>query len=576
MKKIVFSAFVSLLLLSLPLFCQESDPDDQANVSVGVGGWGAENGGNLEQVLEYVPDGKGFSFSLESEKEAGDIRVLLSAHATGPDMQDLAFSFSKGGLLKAHLDYSKFPHRLPHDPLDYMVAVASPKIYEATDMNPTENYRINYSLARGGIEYTPENLSRVTFGVDFSDQSRKGKHQSLTLGHCYGCHTYGQSRAVDEHYYQIAGKVRVNFTKAVCELKYTQKALTHSTDNVYQLYPVSMHPVLKTDVFYNRTSYDRRNGVLPSDIQLETTERNLNFDVTAPDVLGFAVNAGGTWYDRENRRTEIGYDYNGYRFSLAKSFGSEKRWYYRWNTSYYSIDSDSYFVDTVENVAVAGPQAGQTYRDAYGLNPDFWRNSSLDRNTSESLMEMKYKFKTRKVGSLGMEWLFRSQDRDTATVLGNSTRTTTNRLRLKYRSMPWKGGNFRATYEYFNEDHTYGNNNGTCSQLSAAGTGSAFNDTQYYLFRASRVSDPSASPESSDKLSLYLSHNFSSKAMLTFSGNVYSRDNNEGDNTDWSDDGSAISVNFWHAPLEKIDYYASVNLQDKEINFPTCVMLMDG
>lgn len=233
-------------------------------------------------------------------------------------------------------------------------------------------------------------------------------------------------------------------------------------------------------------------------------------------------------------------------------------------------------MDTVENTAVAGPQAGQTYRDIYGFNPDFWRESSLDRNTYQSTMELKYRFKTRKVGTLGLEWLLKSEDRDYAYVLGDSHKTTTNRLRLKYRSMPWQGANFRATYEHLDENHSYGNLNGACSTLFGTGTGSPFDSPQYYLFRASRTSDPTASPETSDKLTLYLTHNFGAKAMISLNGNVYSRDNNEGDHTNWSSDGSMLSLNFWHAPIEKVDYYLSVNYQDREIDFPTCVTLMDG
>ncbi len=576
MRTLTVAALAAVLLL-LPWAAakaQEAPPADSGSY-VAVGAWHSEDSGNQEQVSEHSPIGSGPAFDLRLVNAAPGSHFLLSAHTVGGNTQDMNLTFDVHRMLRSRTDYTKFVHRLPHDTLSYMNAVASPKVLQGTDLSPRDEYKVNYSLLESRLEFQHPDIPRLTLGLLFRDQHRDGNHQSLSLGHCFGCHVTGQTRGVDEHTYDLGFKAEMNLTKAVVAVSYTERSLAQGVDSAFLLYPRSRHPVLRTDIFSNRVQYDARSGILPSDLQPEFDKRTTKLDVTVPSALGFALDAGGVWSTTENRRTDISYDYEGYRLSTARRFGGHKKWSFRWRSNYYTLDSDPYFINTAEPVAAAGPQVGQTYRDAYGVNPDYWRHSSMDRRVYDSNLNLGYRF-GKKAGSLDLEWLYRIEDRDTFTVLGDSRKTTTNRYRLNYRAKPWKGGQVRGTFERLEADHTYGNPNGTCTTYEAPGNPSAFVATQYYVWRGARVSDPSMSPETQDRYSLFLSHNFGTKASLTAATRWSSADNREGDNTDWSRDQMAADLTFWHAPLPTLEWFANVAIQRVKSDFPTCIALMDG
>lgn len=199
----------------------------------------------------------------------------------------------------------------------------------------------------------------------------------------------------------------------------------------------------------------------------------------------------------------------------------------------------------------------------------------MDRRVAESVLSLGYRIGKR-AGSLEAEWLYRSEDRDFQTVLGNSTETTTNRYRLTYRAKPWKNGQVRALYERLEANHTYGNPNGTCTTATAPGNPNPLAAMQYYVWRKARVFDPSASPETSDQWKLSATHNFGSRASLTASSRWTSQDNREEDNTDWSRDLFAADLTFWNALTPKVEWFATAALQRVKLDFPACIPLMDG
>ena len=575
MQTKAIAALLALPLLLAVTAARGQEAKSESSATVGVGAYHAEESGNPERVHEYSPDGSGPELLLRLEETAPASHFLLSAHTLGGTTQEMTLDFDVSRMLRSHTTYTKFLHRLPHNPLSYMDAVAPPKVLQGTDLSPHDAYKVTYSLLESGLTFQHPDIPRLTLGLLFRDQHRDGNHQSLTLGHCSGCHVYGQTRPVDEHAYDVGFQASLDLTKAVVTLRHEERSLTHGVDSVYLRYPRGIHPVLRTDIFSNRFQYDYRNGILPSDLQPEMDKRTTRLDLAAPDLKGFSLDLGGAWSNTENRRTGISYDYEGYRFATARRFGDQKRWSFRWRTAYYTLDSSDYFVDTAEPAAAAGPQMGRTYRDVYGLNPDYWRRSSLDRQVAESALSVGYRIGKR-TGSLEAEWLYRSEDRDYFTVLADSTETTTNRYRLTYRAKPWKGGQVRAIYERLEANHTYGNPNGTCTTATAPGNPSPLAATQYYVWRNARISDPSASPEKSDQWKVFATQNFGTRASLTASSRWTSQENREGDGTDWSRDLVSADLTFWHAPTPKVEWFATAALQRVKLDFPTCITLMDG
>jgi len=339
------------------------------------------------------------------------------------------------------------------------------------------------------------------------------------------------------------------------------------------LYPRPIHPVNRTGVFGNRISYSFQDGVVPADVQPELERDTFGLDLSLPDLNGTLIHAGASWIETRNERTDLETDYEGYRFDLAHRFG--KKWRFKMRARYYEMDSDDVYVDLVEPPTSAGPQAGLTYRDAHGFIPDYMRYSSINRDVFESSVEARYRFGKR-AGSLRFVWDFRSVDRETFEVLGDSTKTTRNRYALKWRGRPWKKGKMRAFYEHTDVNHTFGNPRGACTTLTSPVFPNPFVGTQYYEWQNARAADPSGSPENADEFKVSVTHSFGAKATLSASARFWSGDNDEGNMTDWSKDSGTAMVSFWHAPAESVDWYANYTYQESELDVPGCIPLFDG
>ena len=57
-----------------------------------------------------------------------------------------------------------------------------------------------------------------------------------------------------------------------------------------------------------------------------------------------------------------------------------------------SIDNDEVFIDVNDRPGIAGPHAGQTFEDVWGVNFDHTRYSALDRDAFESKADLSYRF----------------------------------------------------------------------------------------------------------------------------------------------------------------------------------------
>jgi hypothetical protein len=182
----------------------------------------------------------------------------------------------------------------------------------------------------------------------------------------------------------------------------------------------------------------------------------------------------------------------------------------------------------------------------------------------------------KKAGYLGAYWNYDDVDRTYQPVLGGTTRTRVNRFGLTWKARPWGGAYVRADYEHLLADHTYGNPDGTCTTATAPADPSPFTAMQYYVWRAARVADPSASPERADRIRLNLSQALGKKTTLTASAHWWSGENTEGDLTDWSKHKVSATVSVYSAPTRFVEWYANAAYLKYDLHLPPCINLMDG
>ena len=171
-----------------------------------IGGLGNDNSGNLNKVGEYLPLESVAKVGTEFWGQRNGFRYDVTAYYGGTSRdQNYRAEFDIKRLVKAHVGYQKFGHRLDHDPLTtYMDAssgLGGTFVTTSTNTDPTAQYSMGVGEFTSGIELTTPTKIPVKFFVNHNRMTRDGAHQVMTIAHCSSCHVYcvhAQAGRVDE------------------------------------------------------------------------------------------------------------------------------------------------------------------------------------------------------------------------------------------------------------------------------------------------------------------------------------------------------------------------------------------
>ncbi|MCG6925118.1 MAG: hypothetical protein LJF30_07400 [Acidobacteria bacterium] len=580
MKNILIVA-VGIVLLAAPTVAQTSDtnfepPDPEAdttgNIQAGV--WNSDISGNPEIVAPYSPADKTGAlvlFTLKSHKEWGDV----DAGVQWLDENDTRsfLNFDIGRTLLTRTTYRRFTPRLGHDPLTYAEAVtAHDRVLRHTDTDPDAVY----GYENGILEHRSElQLGVASVGFNFRDQRREGAHQGLIVSHCDNCHVSGVTRPIDESQQDIGLDAKVAWTKGFLEGSYTRRKLRQDVTSIDFLYDRARHPASGLPIFDNRVQFDSLDGLLPVDVRPDTDKDIIK--VNLQQAAGaFSLTGNGVWSNTENLYTSNESDYQGYFFSAARPFAG-KRARVRFRGRYYETDTGDYFFDTVEREGVAGPHAGKTYRDVYGIDVDYNRQSSLNRKVWDLDADVTFKL-GRKAGRLAATWNFKDINREYYQVAPGETKTTTNILGLQWRPRPGRGLRFNLGYRHAWVDNPYNLVGGACSdQVTEGPLASPFDPraAPYYTMRDAKIMDTTASAGSWDEIKLRGSYS-KGRTMVTGLYRYWNGTNTSGNLTDWDRTNQTGTVTFAWMPAPTWDGFVSYNYQKLENSAPGCIAIFDG
>ena len=550
--------------------------DGEVAGSITIGGWDADVDDSPDVALEYEPDdgGPDLSLSLASHQDWGSL--FLSMHARDEDDQVHELGFDVNRTLRSTTSYVGLLHRLGHDPIANLEAATNHgRVVYHTDLDPTDEYQTDVSWLEHRTEFQPRSAPGFTFGVDYRRQDRDGVKQNLTVSHCDACHVYSQSRPIDETTedaaidlaYAWAGGTQVKASFRTRELK-------EGVTSISLLFDDALHPELRRPLFDNRMQFDSAQGPLPVDVRPDITKDVSKLAFVFPDVAGFVVNVDGVVASTENEYTGLSSDYEGVMVHAAKAFKTP--WKLRWRARFYSIDNDEVFVDTAEPLGVAGPQAGRTYRQIYGFDPDYVRLSALDRDVVESRLEASYKI-GKKAGTFKLAWDFEQIDRKYYQVAPGETETTENVFGVSWWARPKKGSRIHAALRHAEIDNPFMVVNGGFSTLVSARVPNPFhpNGAQYYQFHDARIADTTAAPDSWDELKLGYNRALG-KAAFSASYRYWDGDNSNGDLTDWSRTVQGATASLWAGPTEEWSWHLAYAWNESEVDFPTFIPIFDG
>lgn len=574
MRKSLF-LFLLAALVAAPMAIAQ--PADTSEVEATLGARDASADDSEEVVSEYEDTDGGIVVGLRAELHRAAGSLLLSSHVKGSDQQRHSLEFDVRRMVRSHTRYVAFSRRLPHDPMANLEATTNHgRVVRHDDLDPGRSYGFDYSDLDHRTELQLPALPALTLAFNFRQQERDGHRQSIALSHCDGCHVTSQSRPVGEKTRDVGAEAAFAFRKWAVKASHTQRDLTEKVESLGLLYDRALQPELRTAIFTNRVAFDALNGVLPVDLRPDISKEITRLEASVPDAAGFAVNASGVWSKTTNEYANLDSEYAGYLLNASRQLGSRLKM--RWRARAYSTSTDDVFVDIVEPVAQAGPHVGRTYRDVYGFDPDFLRESSLDRDVLESNLDLALKL-AGKAGTLRFLWDYQTIERDNYEVAVGESDTASNVLGLAWNARPAKGVRLEAKLRHGEVDNPFMLPNGVYSPaVTPAATGNsplAPNSTQYYVWRASRIGDSTNQAESWDELWAKGSFvNGNTTASLSY--RWWDGDNDSGDLTDWSRTSQTATLSFWSMPSPMVQWSLAYVWHEQELDFPASIALFDG
>ncbi|MEW6321097.1 MAG: GSU2204 family CXXCH-containing (seleno)protein [Acidobacteriota bacterium] len=533
---------------------------------VTVGGTGSTTQGALERAGEFqVMEDALANLGLQIWGERGRSRFDLVAEQGGDARQQrYRADITINRRVTAVVRYERFPHRLDHDPLTWMSAASNlgggPFVVRATDTDPGAAY----ALARGELESRLEftaplpRAGALKFFVGHRQEWRDGAHQALTTSHCEACHTESFTRRLDQRTRDLIAGTRLEAGRLAVEYAYTARRFDERSATPTNVYDRAIHPLSRADVFYNRVSYDERNGPLPFDSVpgLAKDSHVVRASVALPrdaSLYGHATHSVS-----RNLDTEVETAVRGASGRLVVPFG--RKVVLRGSVQRFSIDSDSVFVDVGEPVAPGGPSAGLTYAQAYpGLGEvDYLRHSALSRTPTLARIELLYRPARRTSVRVGYDW--EEVTRDAFEV----HRTTTQTLRAWARGSPDKRFTWQArgSYDWITDPfvHERGAMPAVLQPFASPGN-VPFTGAQYYDMYRARQANLSSYPTARGLFEPSFTWTPDERVSLSAFYRFRAAENDDLNYSTWSQQAHAPGIQFWAAPDDRVSLHAGYAYQ---------------
>jgi hypothetical protein len=529
-----------------------------------LGGVGSSTDGNLNRVGEYNLLESTANLATEFWGNRGGTYYDVDAFFGGDARsQRYVADLDVNRFVKVHASYIRYPHRLDHDPLTYMDSVSTiggTFAVKSDDTDPGGNYAITQGEWNGNVEV------RLPAGVNFflghRMQTRDGTHQVMTIAHCSTCHTTAYFQRMDEVTRDIVAGAKYATGPLAIEYRFVDRNFKDDAATLTHLYDKAQHPAQLTDVFLGRVQYDIRDGALPFAVvpEVEKSTHHLRAGWTLPNQT--SVQGTFTRSESRNKDVDLSSEYTGVTGRVVVPFGS--RLTFRADLRRYEINADSIFIDVVEPVTPAGPNAGLTYVQAYPIMApiDFVRESALSRSPTELGAELLFRPLKRTYLRFGYEW--EQVERETFDV----EKTTTSTLTFLARSQVGKDGNLRFRFQYQDTQDPFVYEHSAVPQVLQPfpSPGNVpFTGLQYDTMYDSRQGNLTAFPTKALRIEPTFTWSPGERSALTAHYRFYKGENDDLNFSTWERQTDNIGFDAWVAPGERWTLSAGYQYQKEKL-----------
>lgn len=530
-------------------------PAESASLFEGVvrlGGSSVDTKDNDTRVGEYLPLRDAANVGTEFWGARNGVRFDVSAFNGGTSRdQNYRADLDVKRLVKAHVTYQKFNHRLDHDPLTtYMDAssgLGGTFVATSTNTDPTAQYSVGVGEFRSRVEMKTPTKVPVTFFLGHNRQTRDGHRQVMTVAHCSSCHTYAFTRGVDELTRETIAGAMLDAGRLSVEYGYENSKFSDDAADITHQYNNAIQPATLQDIFLNRVQYDDAAGLLPVATvpgiskQMHSVRARLQLP---GDASLWGLYAQST---QRNDDTRLEVDYRGFSGRIVVPF--KQKFTFKADMKRYDIEADDVFVDVIELVAPAGLTAGKTYAEAYPTlgSPDYVRHSELSRSPTELNMELMVQPAKRTFLRAGYGW--NQVERDNFDV----EKTTTQTFYVAGRSQLGKKANarFRLQYDAIEDPFTYNHAAipAVLQPFPSPGTPpSPLTGLQYFEMYRSRQGNLTSMPTAALRLDSSVTFTPNARMAMTVHYNYRDAENDELNFSEWGRTAHTPGVDVFISP----------------------------
>jgi hypothetical protein len=517
---------------------------------VRVGGSAVGTEDNETRVGEYLPLRDVAKVGTEFWGDRNGFRFDVSAYNGGTARdQDYRADFDIKRVVKAHVAYKQFNHRLDHDPLTtYMDAssgLGGTFVATSTNTDPTAHYSVGGGEFTSRVDVKTPTKVPLTFFLGHNRQTRNGSRQVMTIAHCSSCHTYAFTRGVDELTRETIAGAMMDAGPLSVGYEYEDSTFSDDAEDITHQYNNAIHPATLVDMFLSRVQYDDANGLLPVATtpgiskQMHTLRARLQLPGDA-SLWGLYAQS-----NQRNDSTNLEVDYRGFSGRLVVPF--KKRFTFKADMKRYELEADDVFVRVVENVNPAGLNAGQTYEQTYPRvgELDYVRHSELSRTPTEFNLELGAQPAKRTFLRAGYSW--NQVERDNFDV----EKTTTQTFYLTGRSQMGRKANARVRVQYDAIEDPFTYNHAAIPQVLqpfASPGNSPLTGLQYFDMYRSRQGNLTSFPTAAMRLDGAVTFTPNERTAMTVHYNYRDSENDDLNYSTWGRTAHTPGVDVFISP----------------------------
>ena len=552
---VLLTALAFLGTFTFPVWAQD-DKKGEFNVKIEPGVHYTDYKGSAGKVGEYeFLENSGVGAHVDFSATGGDKNVHLdldgSYYEKNDYMSDLDVDLRR--IIIEDFSYSRFEHRLDHDPLENLSAHAGGPKVSHEDLDVGKDYIIHRSELKSDTTINLPFLPGAQVHFNYRREAREGQRQALAISHCGSCHVTSRGRDVNEETRDYKMGASVKFRWLNVAYNYFHRDFQENGTTPTNDYDDAIHPGSGAD-FSARVQYD--DATLSHNLVPDSEKDSHLIKVMArlPQNTTFFGSYIYSEIENKNNRLQTDSDTITARLTNNSLFpGLNLGLKFR----YMSLDNDDVNVDV--NYTTWPPS----------VDPDFTRKSAMSRDVTTIGLDSIYRLTQKTSLKFGYEW--DQIDRDDYEVDeggDGETKTQKNTVKLGANSRLHRKLKAKIGYKWQNIDDPFNNLKAACEPANAS-TGVVYSDRQ-----DTRTATLSNQPTDVNEITTDIIWFVKPNLSLTAGYRWLDKEND--DTSDWQQESHMPSLNLWYAPTAKLSFNLSYVYDRTKTETLACIPVFDG